>query len=257
MAESQIEKGAIEKIAASAKSRLDMWTNLIRSAQIRQMAEIGVWRGEFTEAMLRASPEIQKYYLVDPWRTLDRWKKPANVDDASFHEIYDEALRRTEFAVPRRIVMRGTTIEMIHNIPEGSLDLVYVDGDHTLRGITIDLVAWYGKVKPGYYLGGDDFSPTIWQHSLQFEPTLVFPFAVYFAEAVGATIYCLPFNQFLLRKPRIGERAFAVVDFTGKYGDADLLPQLSLSTLIMKTIRENLPDPLIQAIRGLRHGLKR
>lgn len=256
MSKSQIDRAVIETIAASSKSRLDMWVRLIDLAQIHQMAEVGVWKGEFAQAVLRACPAVQRYFMIDPWRRLDQWNKPMNIDDHAFETIYNEALRRTEFAGDRRIVLRGTTLEVIGDIPYASLDFVYIDGDHTLRGVTIDLIACYAKVKPGSYVGGDDLCPTIWQHSLQFEPTMVFPFAVDFAEAVGATIYCLPFNQFLMQKAHNGQRQFAVIDFTGQYRDTNLLPHLSPRTLIPKAVREMMPKPIEKVLRNLHRTLK-
>jgi len=138
-----IDKSIVENVVSSSKSRIDMWIRLIDLAQIEKMAEVGVWKGEFAEATLRACPTVQRYFMIDPWRHLDRWNKPANVDDHAFEEIYDEALRRTEFASERRVVLRGTTREVIDDVPDRSLDLAYIDGDHTLRGVTIDLVACY------------------------------------------------------------------------------------------------------------------
>jgi hypothetical protein len=81
-------------------------------------------------------------------------------------------------------------------IADGGLDFAYIDADHTLKGIAIDLIRVYPKVRSGGFLGGDDFTRSVWEHNTRFEPTLVFPFAVYFAEAVGATIYALPYSQF-------------------------------------------------------------
>jgi hypothetical protein len=79
-------------------------------------------------------------------------------------------------------------------------------------------------VREGGWLGGDDFSPSIWQHSEQYEPTLVFPLAVHFAEAVNARIYALPYKQFLIEKAADSGHAF--VDLTGRYGDLELKRQL-------------------------------
>jgi hypothetical protein len=256
MSKSQISRAAIETIAASSKSRLGMWARLIDLAQIHQMAEIGVWKGEFAEAVLGACPAVQRYFMIDPWRRLDQWNKPMNIDERAFETIYNEALQRTEFAGDRRIVLRGTTLEVIGNVPDASLDLAYLDGDHTLRGVTIDLIACYAKVKPGYYLGGDDFCPTIWQHPPQFEPTLVFPFAIDFAEAVGAAIYCLPFNQFLLQKSFDEQRRFIVIDLTDQYGETNLLPHLSPRTLITEAVRAMMPTPIEKVLRKLRQRLK-
>ncbi len=112
-------------------------------------------------------------------------------------------------------------------------------GDHTLKGITIDLIRLYPKIRDGGWIGGDDFSSTIWQHKTSYEPTLVFPFAVYFAEAVGARIYALPRSQFLLQKR--ASDAFEFSDLTGRYGDVGLRKQLQPSRLMKLAILEKLP----------------
>lgn len=79
-------------------------------------------------------------------------------------------------------------------------------------------------MEDGGWIGGDDFSETIWQHSTSFEPTLIFPFAVYFAEALGARIYALPHSQFLMEKD--AKASFSFIDLTGRYGDSSLRSQL-------------------------------
>jgi len=257
MVQNIIDRAEIEKVATSANSRLDMWIRLIQLAEIVHMAEIGVWRGDFAAAALDACPKIQSYFMIDPWRHLNQWKKPMNVDDATFEDIHQEVLRRTETASDRRVVLRGTTLEVIDKIPDASLDFIYIDGDHTLRGVTIDLISSYSKVRPGWYIGGDDFCPTIWQHYVKFEPTLVFPFVLNFAEAVGATIYCLPFNQFLMRKPDgKKKRELTVIDLTGQYGETDLLPQLSPLRFIGRSLHEKLPLPIASVSRRFGQGLK-
>lgn len=128
---------------------------------------------------------------------------------------------------------------MIDEIAEGELDFAYIDGDHTLKGIAIDLVRVFPKVKVGGYIGGDDFTPTMWQHKTQFEPTLVFPFAVYFAEAVGATIYALPHSQFCLHKS--GQSNFNFVDLMGQYKDLGLRSQVAPGRLLKLSLSERFP----------------
>ena len=68
----------------------------------------------------------------------------------------------------------------------------------------------FDKVRPQGWIGGDDFARWIWQHGQSFEPTMVFPFAVYFAEAVGCPVYALPFGQFLIEKAP--QRGFSFTD---------------------------------------------
>jgi len=229
--------------AKGAESRVDLWRGVVAEARVAAMAEIGVFRGEFAEALLGSCDSIRRYYLIDPWRHLDRWNKPANRDDATFERYYEETRRRTAFAGDRCVFLRGTTTEVVDGIADGELDFAYVDGDHTLRGITIDLVRIWPKIRDGGLLGGDDFSPTIWQHRTSFEPTLVFPFAVHFAEAQGARIHGLPFGQFLIEKPtqkgsQKGSGTFSFVDHTGKYADTALGAHLRPGKLLRRALRE-------------------
>jgi hypothetical protein len=142
----------------------------------------------------------------------------------------------TQFAEAKRIVLRGTTTEVIARVPDQSLDFIYIDGDHTLRGIAIDLINAYPKLKPGGYLAGDDFTSSIWQHDSRYEPTLVFPFATYFAEAVGMRCYALPFNQFMIAKDT-HQCGYEFVDQTGKYKALTLGEQLSLGQLVRMKIK--------------------
>ena len=211
---------------AEAESRFDLWSGFLAAAGVREMAEVGVFRGDYAAAILPRCERIDRYYLIDPWRHLGGWNKPANRSNDEFDAIYAEAIERTDPWRERRVVLRGTTTEVIERIPDRALDFVYVDGDHTLRGIAIDLIASYAKVREGGWIGGDDFCPSIWQHDPSFEPTLVFPFAVHFAEAVGQRIFALPHDQFLIEKRADGR--FELCDLTGRFGDTSLNRQLGM-----------------------------
>lgn len=218
----------VAQIAASAGScREETWAQIIQCANARRILELGVFRGAFAERLLHSCPTVTHYYMLDPWRHLADWNKPANVDQAAFDDIYAEAMARTQFASERRIVLHGRTDEVIDRIDDQSLDIAYVDGDHTLRGIAIDLIRTYPKIRPGGILGGDDYTTTIWQHADDFEPTLVCPFAAYFAESQGAPLVILPHNQFAIIKPSLPGRYFGVVDTTNSYGERVLRPQIT------------------------------
>ena len=226
----QIVKQCIEK----SHSRFDLWISLIESFKIKSIAEVGVYKGDFAEQLLRQCNLVEKYYLIDPWRHLDDWNKPANKKDSIFEQFLNETKEKTEFAADKRVILRGKTTEVVEQIPDNSLDFAYIDGDHTLKGITIDLVCLYDKIRVGGWIGGDDFSRSIWQHTPNYEPSLVFPFAVYFAEAIGARIYALPYSQFLIEKNEV--RSFSFVDLIGKYNSLELKNQLNpLEILKAKT----------------------
>nr|CRL67494.1 hypothetical protein CPGR_00623 [Mycolicibacterium komanii] len=241
----KVEEAEFRTLCAKSASRFQLWTEFVRSAQVEAMAEIGVYRGRFAAEMLAECTSIKKYYLVDPWRHLDDWNKPANTGDARFATYLAESMANTEFAAHKRIILRGTTTEVIDQIPDGSLDFAYVDGDHTLRGISVDLIKVYPKIRDGGWIGGDDFTHMIWQHGDRFEPSLVFPFAVYFAEAVGARIFGLPHLQFLICKPTRDTGRFEFVDLTGSYSDTALQAQFRLQSVLRGWVTDTLSRRLL------------
>jgi hypothetical protein len=232
-----------------SQSRVELWVEFIQSFGVQRMAEVGVYRGDFAAELLRRCQGLTTYYLIDPWRRLSDWNKPANHEHAVLEEFFRETKAKTEFAAAKRVILRGKTTEVIEQISDGDLDFAYIDADHTLMGIAIDLIRVYPKVRTGGFLGGDDFARSVWEHDTTFEPTLVFPFAVYFAEAVGATIYALPHSQFCIQK---GDGAqFAFIDLTGKYDDVGLRNQFIPENLLKLTMRERFPR-LMRAARKTR-----
>lgn len=215
-----IEDPKFKELVIDAVSRIQLWGRVLSAANAKTMAEVGVWKGDFAKLVLEQCKFIERYYMIDPWAKLPDWNKPFNVDTEIFEDVYAEAMNKTAFASSKIVVLRGRTKEVIDEIPDESLDFAYIDGDHTLRGITIDLIKLLPKIKKDGFIGGDDFTPNPWQHDLRFEPTLVCPFSIYFAEAMDLPIVALPFNQFLIQKRT--DIPFAFVDYTGKYSDISL-----------------------------------
>ncbi len=216
---------SLKDINAKYDNRVDLWVSFLNDYHQKSVAEIGVYKGEFAEEILRRCPGIQRYTMIDAWRNLAEWNKPANTDNDTFNEFYNETIARTKFAENKIKVLKGKTTEVVNLIPDESLDFVYIDGDHTLKGIVVDLISLWEKVKPDGYIAGDDFCESIWQHQSNFEPTLVFPLAIYFAEAKNAKIYGLSHNQFLIAK---NEKGFEFINLTKKcYDNISLLNQIN------------------------------
>jgi len=247
--QSDFPQSLLTSCISKVHSREELWAEFIQSAGVQRMAEIGVYRGDFAAHILQRCPGLTAYYMIDPWRHLAGWNKPANQDDAVFEGFLREAKKKTDFAAGKRTILRGKTTEVIDQIPDRELDLAYIDADHTLKGIAIDLQRIYPKVRAGGFLAGDDFTRSVWEHSTAFEPTLVFPYAVYFAEAVGATIYALPYSQFCLQKGNGAE--FAFVDLTGDYDDIGLRNQFTPEKLLKLTLWERFPR-LMRVVRKTR-----
>ncbi len=209
---------------STQSGRLEIAADVLNGIAAKRVCELGVWEGEFSEYMLQGVPSISSYYMIDPWRHLDNWNKPFNIALSEFDKVYAKAMARTAFASGKVHVLRGTTSEVIDQIENGCLDAAYIDGDHTFRGITIDFVSIFSKIRDGGLLLGDDCCNSLWQHGNEFEPTGVFPMVLYLAEAFKLRLFLLPYNQFVVEK-HIGE--FELVNLSGhSYGDGSLLHQI-------------------------------
>lgn len=216
----QVNSISLASLLRESTSRQQLWHSFLEAQRTRVMAEIGVWKGDFAADILSAISHIEIYFMIDPWANLPDWNKPYNVKSQIFESIYQEMLEKTDFATQKRKILRGRTKEVINEIPDESLDFIYIDGDHTLRGITIDLITIWPKIKKGGFIGGDDFTTTPWQHDVKYEPTMVCPFSIYFAEAMNAPIMAPGFNQFLIQKS--DQQPFSFLDLRGDYRDVSL-----------------------------------
>lgn len=126
-------------------------------------AEIGVFYGKMS-AQLLAGHRALHLVMVDRWATPSADTPCAKVDanfygrpQARFDAEYARAMNATDFARDRRTVLRVDSAEAAKQVPDGSLDFVFIDGDHSYEGCAADIAAWLPKVKPGAWLCGHDY----------------------------------------------------------------------------------------------------
>lgn len=115
------------------------------------VAEIGVYRGEYSKEILTISTP-KKLLLIDAWRTM---LDGENIDP-KFELFYKEVQEKFN-NIPNIHIMRNTSIEAANKIEENSLDWVYIDGDHHYEPCLNDLRAYASKVKTEGYICGHDW----------------------------------------------------------------------------------------------------
>lgn len=127
-------------------------------------AEVGVWRGDFSRELMNRL-DLQKLTLIDPWKFVrkfpDSWyggKIAENQGDMD--RVYEYVCRRfrEEIATERVMVCRGK----LSAIDTLDSDWVYVDGDHTLEGVSADIHELVRLMKPGSVVMFDDYGETGW-----------------------------------------------------------------------------------------------
>ena len=138
-------------------------------------AEIGVWQGAMSLAIMRANPSMGRHLSVDPWIghmggcdkladrhcAMIRGKNGALVRKANntkFDGMHRNVVTSLSSYFPRRsLVVRNFSVEASRLIPDSSLDFIYIDGRHDLAGVSEDLASWWPKLCRGGLLGGHDW----------------------------------------------------------------------------------------------------
>lgn len=114
-------------------------------------AEVGVWKGEYSLAFCRAGLQ---WTCIDPWAPYADYREKKN-DANLIAQAYHEA--RAKLAPYRCTLVKASSLDAAADIPDGSLDVVYIDGNHEAPFVRADLETWTKKLKPAGLLCGHDY----------------------------------------------------------------------------------------------------
>lgn len=116
------------------------------TASTVRIVEIGVNNALTSEYLLARFPDIE-FDGIDPYEE-DR------------EDIYLEAIARLARFGDRARLWRLRSETAASRFAPGSIDLVFVDGDHSREAVEADLRVWQSRVRPGGLLAGHDlFNP--------------------------------------------------------------------------------------------------
>jgi hypothetical protein len=164
-------------------------------------AEIGVWKGDFSERILEVVRPA-RLHLIDPWRAVageeyeGAWYGgKLGEGQAEMDALHEAVLRRFERERRKGVVEvhRLPAGEAAARFADGELDFVYVDGDHRYEGVRADLEAYAPKVRRGGLIAGDDYGVAGWWEDG------VTRAVDEFVASGRATVVSLDDHQFLLR----------------------------------------------------------
>lgn len=129
---------------------------LFKLLGFKRGAEIGVLKGEYSEIICRANPGVE-LLCVDPWMAYADYDEPRK-DQTRLNDAYREAGNRLRHFHCQ--LWRLTSLEAAKQVPDGSLDFIYIDANHQEPFISQDLEAWSRKVRPGGIVAGHDYFVT-------------------------------------------------------------------------------------------------
>ncbi|MDQ3859189.1 MAG: class I SAM-dependent methyltransferase [Actinomycetota bacterium] len=166
-------------------------------------AEIGVWKGDFSERILEIVRPA-RLHLIDPWQAVSgedyegaRYGRELADGQAEMDAIYASVLERFERERRAGVVAvhRLPSAEAVRRFRDEELDFVYIDGNHRYEFVKADLEAYASKVRPGGFLAGDDYGVAGWWEDG------VTRAVDEFIAAGAASVVALEDRQFVLRLP--------------------------------------------------------
>ena len=124
------------------------------------VAEIGVWNGDFSAAILEVC-QPKSLTLIDPWDLLagqasETWTHDKHEDAEAMRQMYASVTDRYA-AYPEVAIQRGFSAEVLETYPDNHFDWVYIDGNHLYDFVRRDVEISFDKVRPGGCIAGDDF----------------------------------------------------------------------------------------------------
>lgn len=164
--------------------------------------EVGVWAGDFSAQLLRVV-RPSRLLLVDPWRFQPdgpyarSWYGGGRASSqADMDAVFDGVKRRfaDQISAGQVEVRRAPSAEVAPSLADGSLDWVYIDGDHTHAAVLADLEGFAPKVRDGGLLTGDDYGRQGWWENGVTTAVMAF------LRSNPVTVQCVYRGQFVLRK---------------------------------------------------------
>ena len=120
------------------------------------IVEVGCYLGGFT--WYGAQIARDNY---STWQCVDHWKGSSDLSSDDWESVYVGFLENMRDARLDRFVrvQRTTSAEAAARTPDESIDLVFIDGDHSYDQCRNDIEAWLPKLKKGGVMLGHDYGP--------------------------------------------------------------------------------------------------
>jgi hypothetical protein len=143
------------------------------AARVRggSIAEIGVEYGDFSAFMIETlAPAMFHGYDLFHLDLLTEYghRRPRDILGMRSHKGFIEHKFASQIATGTFQLFEGDSSYNLMKQPDQTYDLIYIDGDHRLAGVTKDVAAARLKIKPGGLLIFNDYS--MWDCTREDDP---------------------------------------------------------------------------------------
>lgn len=145
------------------RRRWNVLHDLLCNKEHKVGAEIGVQIGLMAKNILGSLPSIEKYYAIDPWLDYDgycegfRSKKLTRVPQPQMDHSFKTFIKDTEQYKDRIVLLKMFSSEAVKYIEDGSLDWIFIDGNHSYESLKEDIELYLPKIKKDGLISGHDY----------------------------------------------------------------------------------------------------
>lgn len=136
------------------KNRIEL-AQYFNQLGFKRIAEVGVFDGHYSQVLCQQIPGV-KLYAIDPWVGYQGYR------DHKFKESFDRAekMARERLAPYDCEIIKKFSVDAAKDFEDGSLDAVFIDGNHEYKYVKEDIELWAPKVKVGGIVSGHDYYKT-------------------------------------------------------------------------------------------------
>lgn len=135
-----------------------LYSNMVSTFNNAIFVEIGTWKGQSAVYMAEKIKESGKninFYTIDNFKNFDGYDNDEDVKNGNVFETYSRNIEPVKNYIHTII---GDSKKVHEKFSENSIDFLFLDGDHTYKGVKKDLESWIGKIKRGGIIAGHDYN---------------------------------------------------------------------------------------------------
>lgn len=118
---------------------------LIGLARPQNIVELGVYRGA---SFFTICDAVRNHGLVAEVVGVDLWDGDQHAGSAGGDQMYGELSRRAAADYPFARLVRADFAAARRRVPDGVIDLLHIDGYHTLEAVSNDFRTWFSALSP-------------------------------------------------------------------------------------------------------------
>lgn len=124
--------------------------------------ELGISKSDSFMTILDNCSNVSTLYGVDNYQPFYNEHTGQYVSEFEVEMIKAESFNKHKFSEHSGKVrfLEMSSSEAANQIPDESLDFIFIDADHSFDAVVNDLTMWYPKIKSGGLVAGHDFHTT-------------------------------------------------------------------------------------------------